>query len=237
MGSVFEYLTIADAAKELNVSERQVRRYIKQGYLESVTNNNRERFVDLKDVRSLKKAKAEKRYRPDLALTKVALLEAKYQELRKQVNALMRMNDMWDETETLNMNDRELAALHERAYELLKLTWSPMDENYWTEVFVRMKMDDLDKMTDLVEDEPWRPFYALVQAMFAKPHDPDNNKLLLSKGLQNMERLAQVYSSKISNDDIHRFRKMVDTDQKQVKRVLKKVESKRAKAKEKEVQK
>ena len=236
MGSVFEYLTIADTAKELGVTERTVRNYIRHGYLSTVRTKKNTQLVSRKDLRKMIEAKKGKRYNHGATINRVNLLEAEYAILRKQMNVLLRMNDMWDETESLNMKPRELAALHEQAYELLKNTWSPADEEYWVEFFIRLKMHDLDAMSELVEEHPWRPFYALCQAMYANPHNPDN-KLMLTKGLSSLENIAAIWSHKIAKIGIRQHEKIEAKDKKQVRKTLRKVERGRKKAAEREMAK
>lgn len=208
MGSIFEWISIDKAAEALQVSKRQVYKYIAKGQL-SALQEGKQRSVSRKDVRALIDCRKKGISRVANGMT-VARLEAEFQVLRKQVDILMRLLDI--RYEPLDLDASEMTNLHDMAMHNLKVPWSPHEETMWCDVFVRLRIEDLEKITqgDGYED-PWRPFLALSKAMFDTPHDQDN-KLILSSGKDNIERISFIWAQKIDRKDARQINHMVYKD-------------------------
>jgi len=220
MGSIFEWISIDKAAEALSVSKRQVYKYIQQGQL-SALQEGKLRSVSRKDVRDLIECKKKDMSRVANGMT-VARMDAELQLLRKQVDILMRLNDI--RYEPLDLDTNEMANLHDMAAHNLRIPWSPHEETMWCDVFVRLRLEDLEKLVQREGyEDPWRPFLALSKAMFDTPHNPDN-KLLLSSGKDNMERLSFVWAQKVDNKDARQVNKIVYQDDVLGRRVSRKLE-------------
>lgn len=221
MGSIFEWISIDKAAEALQVSKRQVYKYIAKGQLSAIQ-EGKQRSVSRKDVKALIDCKKKGISRVANGMT-VARMDAELQLLRKQVDILMRLNDI--RYEPLDLDSTEMANLHDMAKHNLTIPWSPHEEAMWCDVFVRLRFEDLEKVTQKGEgyEDPWRPFLALSKAMFDTPHNPDN-KLILSSGKDNLERISFIWAQKLDRRDARHINKMVYKDDVIGRRISRKLE-------------
>lgn len=220
MGSIFEWISIDKAAEALQVSKRQVYKYIAKGQL-SALQEGKQRSVSRKDVRALIECKKKGISRVANGMT-VARLDAELQLLRKQVDILMRLNDI--RYEPLDLDENEMANLHDMARHNLVIPWSPHEEIMWCDVFVRLRLEDLEKISQRENyEDPWRPFLALSKAMFDSPHKSDN-KLILSSGKDNVERISFIWAQKLDMKDARQINQMVYKDDILGRRVSRKLE-------------
>jgi len=204
MGSVFEWISIPKAAEALDVSDRQIYRYIAKGQLTAIQ-EGKERSVNRKDVKALIDAKKKGIPRAINALT-VLRMDAEIQILKKQVETLMRLLDV--RYEPLELDKEDLNNLFEMATHHLTTPWSPHEETMWCDIFVRMRLEDMEKID---QPDPWRPFLSLVKVMFHTPYNPDN-KLMLSAGKENVERIGFSWAHKVDQVDASTMNRLLYKD-------------------------
>lgn len=220
MGSIFEWISIDKAAEALQVSKRQIYKYIAKNQL-SALQEGKQRSVSRKDVKALIECKKKGISRVANGMT-VARMDAEIQLLRKQVDILMRLNNI--RYEPLDLDENEIVNLHDMAKHNLKIPWSPHEEIMWCDVFVRLRLEDLEKISQYEGyEDPWRPFLALSKAMFDSPHSIDN-KLILSSGKDNIERISFIWARKLDMKDARQINKMVHKDDVLGRRVSRKLE-------------
>lgn len=220
MGSIFDWISIDKAAEALQVSKRQIYKYIAKGQI-SALQEGRQRTVSRKDVKALIDCKKKGVSRVANGLT-VARMDAELQLLRKQVDILMRLNDI--RYEPLDLDEHELANLHDMAKHHIIIPWSPYEEAMWCDIFVRLRLEDLEKIsTKEGYEDPWRPFLALSKAMYETPHNQDN-KLTLASGKENIERMSFIWAQKVDWKTSRQVGKMVNKDEVLVRRVNRKME-------------
>ena len=193
MGSVFEWISIPKAAEALGVSDRQIYKYIAKGQLTALQ-EGKKRSVNRKDVKALIDAKKKGVPRAVNALS-VLRMDAEIQILKKQVETLMRLLDV--RYEPLELDKEDLTNLFDMAAHHLKTPWSPHEETMWCDIFVRMRLEDMEKID---HPDPWRPFLSLVKVMFNNPYNQDN-KLMLSAGKENIERIGFAWAHKVDQVD------------------------------------
>lgn len=225
MGSVFEYITIEKAGEALSVSRSTVYRYISQGHLRTVKEGQHQ-LVSRKDVRTL--LDLGKKRNQSYAANKVAVaaLDARVHTLEHEVETMKRILDL--RVEHLSLTAPELLSLYRMAHHHLTTPWSPHEEEQWTDVFVRIRLEDLEKLAEVVEDEdPWRPFHQLAKAILINPHDI-NLSLKINAGKNNLEKLAYVWSRRVGKD-AKQLARIVKKDDKAVRALTRKVNRKRPK--------
>lgn len=204
MGSVFEWISIPKAAEALGVSVRQIYKYIAQGQLVALQ-EGKSRSVSRKDVKALIDAKKKGIPRAVNALL-VLRMDAKIQVLEKQVETLMRLLDL--RYEPLDLDKEDLTNLFEMAVHLLTTPWSPHEEAMWCDVFVRIRLEDMEKID---HPDPWRPFLSLAKVMLNHPYNPDN-KMMLSSGKENIERIAFAWAHRMDQVDASTMNHMLHKD-------------------------
>lgn len=220
MGSIFEWISMERAADALGVSKRQVYKYIAKGQL-TTHKDGGHTLVNRHDVRALIEARKKGVGKAVNPMT-VARLDAEVQLLRKQVDTLMRLQDI--RYEPLDLTAEDLSNLHQMAAHRIQNPWSPYEEKMWCDVFVRIRLEDLEKIAEHTgEEDPWRPFYALAKAMFNHPQDQEN-KLILSAGKNNLERIGFIWSDKLGMKDARDIDRMVKKDDVAVRRMDRKLE-------------
>lgn len=220
MGSIFEWISIDKAAEALGVSQRQVYKYIAKGQLSSLQ-EGKQRSVSRKDVKALIDCKKKGVSRVANGLT-VARIDADVQLLKKQVDILLRLNDI--RYEPLDLEANELINLHDMAAHHLTIPWSPYEETMWCDVFVRLRLEDLEKVAQKEGyEDPWRPFLALSKAMYDTPHNLDN-KPTLASGKVNIERISFIWAQKIDMKKHIQINHMIHKDDVLGRRVSRKLE-------------
>ncbi len=220
MGSVFDWISTSRAADALGVTERSIRSYIRKGQLAS-RKDGVHTLVSRADVKALTEAKKRGLGRSYNAMT-IAKMDAKLQIMEKQLETVMRMLDI--RYEPLSLSDEDFGSLYMMAEHYLKTPWAPHEETMWCDVFVRFRVEDMEKLAEVVGDpDPWRPFYALAKAMFSHPHNADN-KLMLSAGVNNIERIGFAWSQQVENKKGGDVQKLIKKDDVQVRRIGRKME-------------
>ncbi len=216
MGSVFEWISIPKAAEALEVSVRQIYKYIKQGQLTALQ-ERKTRSVNRKDVKALIDAKKKGVPRAVNALL-VLRMDAEIQVLKKQVETLMRLQDIRYEPLTLDRED--MTNLFDMATHHLTSPWSPHEETMWCDIFVRMRLEDVEKID---RPDPWRPFLSLAKVMLNHPYNVDN-KLILSSGKENIERIGFTWAQTMDQKDASEMNHLIKKDGVQERRMDRRLE-------------
>jgi excisionase family DNA binding protein len=225
MGSVFEYITIEKAGEALNVSRSTIYRYIRQGHLRTVKEGQHQ-LVSRKDVRTLLDLDKKRNQTYAAHKISVAALESRVQVLENVVETMKRLLDI--RREPMDLTAPEMLSLYRMAQHHLTVAWSPHDEDQWTDVFARMRLENLETLDEVIEDEdPWRPFHQLCRAILANPHNIDLS-LKLNAGKNNLEKLAYIWSKRIGKD-AKQLARIVKKDDKAVRALIRRVSRKRPK--------
>lgn len=192
MGSVFEYIPIEKAVEALGVQRRQIYNLIKNGRLRSVK-RDRKTFVYREDVARIIEDREQRTVPVPLSRETVRQHEARIHMLEKKVTFLMRLSDLHHDP--LGLTAVELGRFHDVAENCLAGNWPPQMEATWADMFVRLQVEDLDKLLTVRPDiNPWLTFYSLCRVMLRRPLDPEN-ELDLRAGKKNLETIAYVWST------------------------------------------
>lgn len=225
MGSIFEHISIEKAAEALSISRRMVYYRIKKGSLRTVKNGQKQ-LVLRRDVTQILEERKIHQITVTVSKKTVQSHERRIHMLENQVRLLMRMQDLFNEPLTLSAI--ELKNFHEQAEYCLKESWSPQQEHMWKDFFIRLRIEDLEKLGPvLFVAEPWLVFHSLCKAIMEAPHDLEL-VLQFSAGKTNLERIAYVWAT-ANKKNSKELDKIIKTDQKQVNKVVRRVRRKRAK--------
>ena len=225
MGSVFEYISIEKAAESLSVSRRQIYRYIKKGRLRTAKKGQNQ-LVLREDITSVLKEKEEDS--PPIALNKNTLRrqDARIHMLEKRVSLLMRLHDLHNDP--LKTTAVELKSFYEMAEYCLAETWSPHQEQTWVDFFVRLQLEDLEKLSTVIQDDdPWLMFHSLCCALLKKPHDSDY-EVQLRAGKAHLEQLAYVWATS-NQKNSKELDRVIQGSKKRVNKVVRRVTTRRSK--------
>jgi excisionase family DNA binding protein len=188
MGSP-KFLTKKQAAQYLGVGVRMIFKYIEKGYLRT---EKRGKHVGVfeDEVESLKKERIEPSPIPLTART-IALLHIEVKTLRMQVNTLMRLMDV--KYEPLELTAPEYQTLYRMADQYWREGWSPHVEEMWADTLVRMKIPDLEKISEVSGDEhPWRPFLNFAKALHMRPYN-EGLRDMFAAARNNLEHLTILW--------------------------------------------
>lgn len=225
MGSVFEHISIEKASEALKVSRRQIYYHIKNGKLRTLKQGNKQ-LVFRDDVARIIEAREQSIVAVPLSRETVRYHESRIHMLEKRVDFLMRLHDLHNEP--LNCTAMELNRFYEMALHCLDTNWSPQLEVTWRDLFIRIRLDDLEKLSTVVKDEnPWLVFHTLCRIILREPFDPEN-KIPLRAGRKNLETLAYVWAT-TERKDSKDIAKTLRGAEKQVNKVARRVSRARAK--------
>lgn len=192
MGSTFAYVSIPKAAEFLEVTVRTVNRYIRRGLLRTEKRKGC-RVIPRDDLHTLKEQKTRKDLPYAVNKVTIGMLSSQIQMLQKNMDVVLRILDL--RHEPLGLDAGQLENLHAMAQYHMQEQWSPQQEDMWVSTFIRMKLEDIEEMSKMIEDDqPWRPFFQLCRAMLQAPCDVDN-KLKLNAGKANIEKIAHIWAS------------------------------------------
>lgn len=188
MGSS-KWLTIQQAAKLLNVSDRSIYRYATRGIFQSKC-EGKNTFVLEDDVLNWKKGRRDLLSQP-LERDIVQKLMAEVQTLKTQVATCMRiLNIRFD---PFNFTIPEYEHLYRTADHLSTHGWSPHDEEMWAEYFVRFRVEDFEKIELATQDKhPWRPFLRLATSMHVNPYNTELSDMFAA-GRTSLQQVAGVW--------------------------------------------
>lgn len=188
MGSS-KFLTIPQAAKLLGVHERSIWRYARRGLFQSKCEGRRT-LVAEDDVIGMKKGRRDAISSP-LQRDVISKLLAEVQTLKTQVATCMRiLNVRYD---TFNFTIPEYENFYRSAEQLSNEGWSPHSEEMWADYFLRLRIEDFEKIELATQDKhPWRPFLRLAATMHVNPWNPDLTDLFAA-GKTNLQQAAGVW--------------------------------------------
>lgn len=192
MGSS-KYITKQRAAAILDVSDRTVTRYMKKGLLRfeyQKTGTGRSPYVVEEDVLRLQKG------RKDLLATPLnrdilTALRMEIQTLKSQMAAVLKVLNL--QHDELRFTPMEYKNAYEAADQYSVDGWPPHIEEPWADTFLRMRVEDLEKMVPVTNDaHPWKPFLRLATSMKLRPW---NTKLrdVLAAGENNLRQMAGIW--------------------------------------------
>lgn len=188
MGSS-KYVTIAQAARLLGVSTRSIYRYTRRGVLQARC-EGRHIFIAEEDVAQMKKGRRDVVSTP-LHRDIITKQQAEIQTLKSQMATVMRILNI--RHDPLSMTLVEYDLFYRTAEQMSIEGWSPHVEETWAEYFVRIRVEDLEKIELAVSDpHPWRPLLRLATTMHASPYNSDLADMFAS-GRTNMQQLAGVW--------------------------------------------
>lgn len=188
MGSS-KFMTTKQAAKLLGVSMRTIYRYTAKGLL-GYECEGRTLMVSEEDVVKLKKGRHDILSSP-LQRDIIVKLQAEVQALRTEMETVKRLLNLKYEKLDLTLPQYEL--LYRSAEQMSLEGWAPHAEEQWAEYFVRLKVEDLEKIELAVEDpHPWRPFLRLAATMHLNPYNRDLTELLAA-GRTNIQQTAGIW--------------------------------------------
>lgn len=218
MGSVFEHISIEKAAKSLSFSRRRIYYLIKEGKLRTFKEGHKQ-LVFREDVAQII-ASRETPSKIPFNQTAMAQQESRIHILETRVNFLMRLHDLHNDP--LGLTALDLKGFHEMAELCLHTNWSPPQEDMWNDFFIRLQLEDLEKVQKALPDvTPWLVFHSLCRVLMAKPFD-NGIKLQLRAGKVNIERIAYVWST-TQKKDSKNIAAEVDKEEKKVKKAIKRV--------------
>lgn len=161
-------LTLETAAEKLDVSPRTIYRYLRDGRLRAEYRDKRP-YILAEDVEQLKKTWEEPTKTP-ISRDTIPMLLARLQTLESEMAVVKRLLNI--SYEELNLSSREYKVLHEMAEVYSVEGWPPHAEEQWADTFLRIKLEDLEKMEAAVEDpHPWKPFLRLAATMHVNPYN------------------------------------------------------------------
>lgn len=187
MGSKF--VSLEQAARMLDVDIRTVYRYMQRGVLASNREGKRV-FIDEADLITFKKGKHDLLASP-LQRDIISKLLAEIQTLKSQMATVMRILNV--RYEPLGMTLPEYELFYKSAEQLSVEGWSPHVEEMWAEYFVRIKVEDFEKIELAVNDpHPWRPLLRLATTMHLNPWNKELTEMLAA-GRTNIQQVAGVW--------------------------------------------
>lgn len=220
-------VSLERAARTLNVQVRTVYFYVKQGKLRAGTYGKRTGVLeeDLLRLAELRKIKKEKGLPFRINKITIAQIMARLTVLESQNATMMRILNI--KHDALNLTDPEWRGLYQMAEICAAKGWSPHEEQMWADTLVRMRLDNLEEISRIVEDEyPWRPFYKLASAMYLKAFSKDLlDQFAAAKA--NMHTLAVAWSN-LKGDTIKKLDVMIEREATPRKRFLNLLDSQKA---------
>lgn len=182
-------MTTQQAARYLGVSMRTIYRYTTKGLLEAKC-EGRKLFVAEEDVIKLKKGRRDMLSNP-IQRDILAKLQAEVQTLKTQMATVMRLLNV--RYEPLDMTLPECDLFYKAADQYSTEGWPPHIEEQWAEYFVRLKIEDLEKIELAVNDpHPWRPLLRLAATMHINPWNRELTELL-GAGRTNVLQVAGIW--------------------------------------------
>jgi len=225
MGSTFQYVTLEKAMEALHVSKRTVYRHVKRGLLRTAK-QGQALLVSREDVQTLVELNKQNPNARPIHKKTVYQLEARIHQLETEMRVVKRMLDLHHEP--LDLSIDELLSLYRMALHHLKEDWAPQSEVMWADTFIRLRLEDIEKLASAVEDDdPWRPFHQLARCMVSEPHDIDK-KLQFAAGKNNVEKIAYIWVKRFSKN-AKELQRTIKGDEKEVRKMVRKVRFRRSK--------
>lgn len=216
MGS--KMVTKQKAADLLDVTERSIYRYMRQGILK-VSYQGGRAYLFEEDVLQLKHQKENKPKIPPSRET-IPFLLARVQTLESRVSAMMRILNM--KYENLSLTDPEYRTLHQMADVYSTQGWPPHSEEQWADTFIRIRLEDMEKIEECTEDpHPWRCFLRLVTSMHLNSYNKDLRDQFAS-GRNNVHSIAGIWCT-LKGESPRTFDLLLQRDAEPLKKLMKKL--------------
>lgn len=217
MGNSFVYKD--KAAVLAGVSERTLYRYARKGLIRTEREGRRTLFNE-EDILQIKKGRRDVLSTP-INRDIITKLLSEVQTLKTQMSTVMRiLNIKYDD---LNMTAPEYERFYMTAEQYSLEGWPPHAEEMWAEYFVRIKVEDLEKLEKITNDpHPWRPFLRLAATMHVNPWNKDLTELLAA-GRTNIHQVAGIWSV-LKEESPRRFDMLAERDGAPNNRLIKRME-------------
>lgn len=157
-------MTLQEAATFLQVTDRTIRNYIKNGLL-SKTGKGKSARLPTEEVISLREDRDSTA--PIVSRQELLKHRAKIRRLEANMEVVLRMLDAKDAPLSLNPEySKELYAFAQE--HLKKSAWDLSEIKPWLDIFCRLSEEDLDVMRGSTGDlHPWKVFLRLCTAMMS----------------------------------------------------------------------
>lgn len=188
MGSQ-KYITKREASKLLEVSERTVSRYLDKG-LVRFEYRGKVAYLCEEDVLRLDKGRKDPIGVP-LNRDTFERMRVDIEALQAQLAVVLRILNL--QHMELTLTSSEYKNLYEGANQLASEGWPPHSEEQWSDMFLRIRIEDLEKIEPLVNDpHPWRTFLRLATSMHLRPWDK-NLRDIFAEGKKRLEQVAAMW--------------------------------------------
>lgn len=188
MGSQ-KYITRLEAAELLGISGRSISRYMDKGLIR-FEYRGKVAYLLEEDVLHLDKGRKDPASTP-LNRHTFERMQVEIDALKAQMAVVLRILNL--RHMELTLTSAEYKNLYEGANQLASEGWPPHIEEQWSDVFLRIRVEDLEKIEPLVGDpHPWRAFLRLATSMHLRPWDK-NLREIFAEGRKRLEQVAGMW--------------------------------------------
>lgn len=188
MGSQ-KYITKREAAALLGVTTRTVSRYLDAG-LARFEYRGKVAHILEEDLLRLDKGRKDFSGSP-LNRDTFEAMRVQIDSLQAQMAVVLRILNL--RHMELSLTGSEYKNLYEGANQLAAEGWPPHIEEQWSDVFMRLRIEDLEKIEPLVNDpHPWRAFLRLATSMHLRSWDK-NLREIFAEGKKRLEQVAGMW--------------------------------------------
>jgi len=210
-------MTLQEAARFLGVTERTVRKYIKQGFLSAHrVQGDRRYWLAALDVGQFHQDMQETSRTTGFTKKDFLLLRSQVQRLQSQMDVVLRILDAKDDP--LRMPKEYAKELFELCLVQSKATnWQMSEMQSWVEVFLRVDEEDLRSLSEAAEvRKPWKTLLSLCISMttYVATHETYSTSLelqalhrQLAEGRRRLRVSALIYAELYTgvDPDIQRY--------------------------------
>ncbi len=188
MGSQ-KYITKKEAADLLKVSSRTISRYMDKGLIH-FEYRSKVAYLLEEDILRLDKNRKDPAGTPLNRYT-FERMQIELDALKAQMAVVLRILNL--QHMELTLTSPEYKNLYDSANQLTAEGWPPHAEEQWSEMFLRIRIEDLEKIEPLVNDpHPWRAFLRLASSMYLHPWDRSLREIF-AEGKKRLEQVAGMW--------------------------------------------
>lgn len=188
MGSQ-KYITKREAAALLDVSLNTIARYMSKG-LVRFEYRSKVAYIPEEDLLRLDRGRKDPAGVPLNQFTFQAM-RVEIDSLRAQMAVVLKILNL--RHMELSYTPAEYKNLYDGVNQLSSEGWPPHLEEQYSDLFLRIRIEDLEKIEPLVEDpHPWRPFLRLATSMHLRPWDK-NLREIFAEGKKRLEQVAGMW--------------------------------------------
>ena len=188
MGSQ-KYITRLEAAALLEVSGRTVSRYMDKGLIR-FEYRGKTAFLLEEDILRLDKGRKDPAGSP-LNRDTFERMQVEIDALKAQMAVVLRILNL--RHMELTLTAVEYKNLYDGANQLASEGWPPHIEEQWSDVFLRLRVEDFEKIEPLVGDpHPWRSFLRLATSMQVRPWNKSLREIF-AEGKKRLEQVAGMW--------------------------------------------